>query len=176
MTVQTSYVSTPAIGRAGQIRNGIATDISTRFAEGTGVAAGLVVVAGTAEHQAKVPASDFSYQFLGVVKYDSLEESQGRAATELVSIVRKGCVLVAYEPDTVPTHDTPAYARHTANGAGKLTLGAVRANTDTNRASVIPGGTFGRVFTTEGLVELWLSGIGTVGPAGPTGPTGPASD
>ena len=159
---QTSYSQNPAIGVAGQVRNGRLSDAITRIVEGATVAAGLGVIGGTAEHQAKSPVAAFTTKFLGVVRHDPTlaPADQSFAAGDQIGVVVKGVVLVAYEADTAPTADTPAYCRHTANGAGKLTLGAFRADADTANASVVPGGMWRRVFTADGLAELEL--VGTV--------------
>lgn len=134
---------------------------------GAGVAAGLGVVAGPTvvapgEKPATVPAATFTTTFLGVVHHNPLHRTNAFVAGDQVGVVRKGVVLVAYEPDAVPVADTPAFCRHTANGAGKLTLGAFRANADnieaTPSAAPVPGGMFRRVFASEGLVELELAG------------------
>lgn len=158
MTVQTTYTQNPPIGRAGQVRNGMLKDSETRVTEGSLVAAGLAVIAGTASHQAVVPAATFTTKFLGMVLEDVTATSQSFAAGKLVAVARKGVFLVAYEPDTVPTADTPAFVRHTANGAGKLTLGSWRANADSGNAVAAPGAMFREVFAADGLVELELAG------------------
>ena len=158
---QTSYSRDPAVGLPGEIANARLSDITTHIAEGA-VVAGLYVIAGTTENEAKVPAAAFTTTGLGIAHYsDTVESSsdvQTYADNSSVGVVRKGCVIVAYEPDTAPTPNTPAYARHTANGAGKLTLGAIRANADTANASVIPGGMFRQVFTGPKLAIVELSG------------------
>lgn len=158
MTVQTSYTRNPPIGRAGQAPNGRLDDDTTHFVEGSGVVAGLAVIAGTAAHQAKVPAATFTTAFLGVAMEDATATSQSFAAGTAIAVRRKGPILVAYEPDTVPTPNTPAFVRHTANGAGKLTLGAWRANADSANAVAAPGAMFRTVYASDGLVELELAG------------------
>lgn len=158
---QINYTEKPAIGLPGTLRNGRDHDITTHWIEGSGVAAGRAVIAGTAAHQCKVPTAAFTTTFLGIVSHEPLETqavNDAIPAGKQWRVVREGVVLVAYEPDTVPTPNTPAYARHTANGAGKLTLGAIRANADTSNASAIPGGMFRQVFQSQGLVELELAG------------------
>lgn len=157
MTVQSTYVQNPPIGYAGQIRNGRLKDAITRFVEGTGVSAGLALIGGTAGHQARVPAASFTTKFLGVALREELAVSQDFPAGTKIGVGQKGVFLVAYEPDTVPAVDTPAYARHTANGAGKLVPGAWRAGADTG-AVAVPGVMIRNVFTTEGLMEIELSG------------------
>jgi hypothetical protein len=157
MTVQTTYTRTPPIGRAGSVPNGRLKDDTTHVVEGTGVAAGYAVIAGTAAHQAKVPAATFSTTFLGVVMEEATATSQSFAAGTLINVRRKGPIIVPYEADTVPTPNTPAYVRHTANGAGKLIPGVFRANADTG-AVAAPGAMFRNVYASDGLVELELAG------------------
>lgn len=156
--MQTSYSNQPTVGIAGSLRNGVPHKITTHYAEGTTVVGGLAVIAGTAEQQAKVPTAAFTVAFLGVVLHQPERVSQAYAANEQISVAREGVIVVAYEPDTAPTPNTQAYARHTANGAGKLTLGALRANADAANASAIPGGMWRRVFASDGLAELELAG------------------
>jgi hypothetical protein len=158
MTVQTTYTQNPPIGKAGQVPNGRLDDDTTHWVEGAGVVAGIALIAGTAGHQVKVPAATFSTTFIGVAMEDALASSQSFAAGTAISVRRKGPILVAYEPDTVPTPNTPAFVRHTANGAGKLTLGAFRANADSANAVAAPGAMFRTVYASEGLVELELAG------------------
>lgn len=157
MTVQTTYTRTPPIGRAGSVPNGRLKDDITRVVEGAGVVAGSAVIAGTAGHQVKLPAASFTTAFMGVVMEEATATSQSFAAGTLVNVRSKGPILVPYEPDTVPTPNTPAYARHTANGAGKLTPGAWRANADTG-AVAVPGVMIRAVYASDGLMELELSG------------------
>jgi hypothetical protein len=159
MTVQTTYTRTPPIGRAGSVPNGRLKDDITRVVEGAGVAAGLAVIAGTAAHQAKVPAATFTTTFLGVAMEEATATSQSFPATTLINVRSKGPILVAYEPDTVPTPNSPAFVRHTANGAGKLTPGAWRANADSGNAVAAPGAMFRAVYASDGLVELELAGV-----------------
>lgn len=129
--MQTSYSNQPSVGIAGSLRNGTPHRVTTHHAEGSTVAGGLAVIAGTAEQQAKVPAAPFARAaFLGVVLHQPERASQAYAAAEQLAVAREGCVLVAYEPDAAPTPNTQAFVRHTANGAGKLVLGALRANAD----------------------------------------------
>lgn len=157
--MQTAYTSTPVAGVAGMISAAQpAPEIETRVADGA-VTAGLYVISGTtAGKDAKVPAAAFTTTGLGIAHHQPIHATNIFADNEQFSVVRKGRVWVAYEADTVPTADTPAYARHTANGAGKLVLGAIRANSDSSNAAVIPGGMFRRVDTAAGLVEVELSG------------------
>jgi hypothetical protein len=157
MTVQSTYTTKPPIGKAGQTPNGRQKDDTTHVAEGTGVTAGYAVVAGTAGHQAKIPTASVTTGFLGVVLEDAVATSQVFAAGKLIAVRRRGPVLVPYEPDTVPTPNTPAFVRHTANGAGKLILGMFRAGADTG-AVAAPGVMIRAVYPTEGLMELELSG------------------
>lgn len=154
--MQTTYTREPGIGLPGQLANARPHDIETRFAEGA-VTAGLYVVAGTLEEDAKVPAATFTVAGLGIVMHDNTHETNIHATKAQISVIRKGVVLVAYEPDTAPTPNTQAFARFDPNGAGKLVLGAIRANADTDNAAAIPGGTFRKLYASEGLVELELA-------------------
>lgn len=155
---QTTLTQNPEHGQSGQLYypppNG---GVRTGFAEGS-VAAGLAVVAGTDEGDVAVPTAAFDSDFKGIVLYKDTHATNVWADEEQLAFCREGFVLVAYEPDTDPTPDTQVHARHTANGAGKLTLGAIRANVDTDNADPVPGAMFRKVFASEKKVLIELSG------------------
>ena len=148
----------PDIGQSGQLafpppEGGIVTG----FAEGA-VAAGLALIAGTLERDIKVPTAAFTIGFRGIALYKDTHETNSWADKEQLAFCRKGFLWVAYEPDTDPTHDTQVFARHTANGAGKLVLGAIRANADTTNASALRGVMFRRIIASEKKALIELSG------------------
>lgn len=155
--MQTTYTRTTARGLPGEFSHkGKNPNVTSKHSEGA-TAAGLYVVEGTDEQDVAVPTSGFT-QGAGVVHRSSIHETNVFADKEPVGVADSGVILVAYEPDTAPTPNTPAFARHTTNGAGKLTLGAVRADSDSDNADPIPGGMFRRLFAADGLVELELTG------------------
>lgn len=156
--MQTTLDQDPAVGQSGQLfypapQGGVVT----AFSEGD-TSAGLAVVAGTDQEDVAVPAAAFTTGFRGIVHYDDTHETNTWADEEQLAVVREGFVLVDYEDDTDPTPNTAAFARHTANGAGKTVLGAVRADDDTGNADPIPGGMFRKVFASEKKAVVELSG------------------
>lgn len=160
--MQTSYTRDPSRGLPGALAHGGRANIVTRFSEGL-TSAGLYVVDGSGEGRVEVPSTAFTTGGAGIVHRSKIKELDGNGGQvfqdkEMLGVVDEGTVLVAYEPDTVPTPNTPAFARHTANGAGKTVLGAIRADADTANASQIPGGTFRKVYQEDGIVELELTG------------------
>ena len=104
----------------------------------TAVPVGVVVVRGTAATQCKVPASDAETQKpLGVSKLNLTRITEAYSIGEALDIVRDGEIYVVCE-DAIAHGDT-VYVRHTANGAGKLVLGAIRSDADSGNASVALG-------------------------------------
>ena len=156
--MQTTMTQDAEIGQSGQLFYPPPTGgVVTKFAEGTGVAAGLAVIGGTAQDDVKVPTAAFTTKIVGIPVYKDTHPTNAYAAKDQLAVCRAGFVLVSYEPDTDPTPDTPVYARHTANGAGKLTLGAIRANADTANASITPW-MFRKVWASEKKALVELSG------------------
>lgn len=156
---QTTLTQYPEHGQSGQLYYPPPPGgVVTKFAEGVLVAAGLALVNGTGEDQVEPPSAAFSSDFAGIALYKDTHESNAFADEEQLAVCREGFVLVSYEPDTDPTVNTQAHARHTANGAGKLTLGAIRANVDTDNADPIPGAMFRKVFPAEKKAVVELSG------------------
>lgn len=155
---QTTMTQNPELGQSGQLfyppPDG---GVRSGFSEGN-TAAGLAVIAGTDEDDVKVPAATFTSTFKGIVLYKDTHPTNTWADKAPLAFVREGFVLVSYEPDTDPTPNTQVFARHTANGAGKLTLGAIRANADTTNAAALRGAMFRKVFTAEKKALVELSG------------------
>lgn len=154
--MQTSYSQDPVAGLAGQIADGRPCDIETRFAEGA-VGVGRFVIVGTAAGRARHPAATWAAnpeRVLGFAVLDSSRVLPDYADLEQFSVLRSGPIWVAFEPDTTPTVDTPVFARITANGAGKLLLGAVRANGDTGTAIAVPNCYFRKIVGGLAKIEL----------------------
>ncbi len=156
--MQTSYAINPVAGNNGQISSGRPSDVITAVTEGTLVKAGLFLVAGATAESAKAPAATWAStpeKMRGICVLDPARvDPTSYAAGETISVLRKGTIWVTFEPDTTPTVDTPVFARITANGAGKLTLGAIRANADTANAVAIPNCYFRQVVGTLAEIEI----------------------
>ncbi len=141
--MQTSYVQDPVLGQAGQVADDFNSDVETRVAGGA-ITAGLFAIA-SAEGKCTVPAAAFNAEkALGIVRLDPNRTSADYILNDSLAVIRKGRVWVEVASDTPAVADTPAFVRITANGAGKLTLGAIRANADGGNAVAIPGAYFRR--------------------------------
>jgi hypothetical protein len=109
--------------------------------------AGVIVSQGSADDGAIVPASAGAVAAaIGVVVYNPLQPAPSDDATtndfsagDVAEVVSEGTVWVVSE--TGIAAGAQVYCRHTANGAGKLQLGAVRHDNDGGGATValLPG-------------------------------------
>lgn len=157
--MQTTMTQDPEIGQSGQLFYPPPSGgVVTKFTEGALVAAGLGVIGGTAQDDVKPPAATFTTKWVGIVIYKDTHPTNTYADKSQIAVCREGFVLVSYEPDTDPTADTPIFVRHTANGAGKLTLGAIRANADSANAVAAPNGMFRKVWASQKKALVELSG------------------
>lgn len=133
--MQTSYLTEPPMGLPGQ-KYGTAHNESvvTRVVEAD-MMFGVGVAKGSATGKVKVPAAagDTAATFAGVTVADldhNPRALDGKAdgisipSGDVASIAEAGKVYVIVEEDVL--QGDPAYLRHTANGAGKLLLGAFR--------------------------------------------------
>lgn len=156
--MQTSYSQDPVAGLNGQVADGRPHDIMTRVAE-SACGVGRFVVGGTAQLTAKHPSATWAStpeKALGLVILDPSRVTPDYSANEGMAILKQGTMWVTFEPDTTPTVDSPVFARITANGAGKLLLGALRANADTANAIQVTGAYFRKIVGTVALVEIDL--------------------
>lgn len=116
--------------------------IETKVQPGAKSYFGRMVVAdpSTGEEAIKHPDAT-GFASLGVVAATHAIESQDDGeepnypAEDAVTVINKGRVWVAIEEDVAVGDDV--YCRHTANGAGKLRLGAFRNDDDTANADQI---------------------------------------
>ncbi len=70
------------------------------------------------------------------------------------------------------TYGDPVYVRYTANGTGKLQLGAVRNDTDSSHAAALAGARFIQTTAAAGIAAIEFFGGGATGAVGATGATG----
>lgn len=158
--MQTSYANNPVAGNNGQISSGRPSDVISCVTEGTLVKAGLFLVAGATAESAKAPAATWAstpQTMRGICVLDPARvDPTSYIAGESISVLRKGTIWVTFEPDTPPTVDSPVFARITANGAGKLVLGSIRANADSGNAVQVTGAYFRQVVGTLAEVEINL--------------------
>jgi hypothetical protein len=121
-------------------------DTDSRVAEAS-LPAGVFVSQGSAVNAAIVTASAAAVvAALGVVVYNPLQPAPSDSdatndfkATDSMLVLQEGDIWVICE-DAISA-GAAVYCRHTANGAGKLQLGAVRSDNDGGGATVakLPG-------------------------------------
>ena len=124
--------------------------------------AGVIVCQGTADNAVKVPASAANVAAAkGVVLYNALMPAPSDDATtndfaagRAVSVMNEGVIWVICE-DAIAA-GAAVFCRHTANGAGKLQLGAVRSDNDGGGATVasLPNCRAVTTTTGAGVVKL----------------------
>jgi hypothetical protein len=139
MAIQTVYSTDFALAVAGQLFDDqLGTRIASRVvAAGANIPAGAFVVKSTTDTLAKLPASAADLDRPeGVVLYDASRRPgafgstlpNGASLAEGCSVLSHGIVWVTAESNVAK--GDPVFARHTPNGAGKLTLGALRNDGD----------------------------------------------
>ncbi len=128
--------------------------------------AGIFVAYDAADDAVKIPAlaAQVTTTGCGFVKKDvATERQQGQTvdypAKAGVTVMRRGRMFVTTED--LSTYGGQVFVRITANGAGKLQLGAVRSDGDGGNAIALPGCRFIRTLAATGLTELEYFGPGT---------------
>jgi hypothetical protein len=125
------------------------------------VPAGVLVCQGaTADNAVKVPSTAALVAAAkGVVIYNALMPAPGDdattndfAAARAVSIMLEGVIWVVCE-DAIAA-GAPVFCRYTANGAGKLQLGAVRSDADGGNAASLPNCRAVSTSTGAGVIKL----------------------
>lgn len=171
--MQTSYTQHAAIALAGLIDRAfnptevdsytVASSVATGIPEGvavkfvtaddtialpaaTGDVTGAPFVGITARLTAREPHNATVVQDGGLVMYPALAQ---------VPVLRSGCIWVSPEAGGT-AKGTAVFARFTANGAGKLQLGALRSDADTANAVAIPGAKWEDT-TASGLARVRLT-------------------
>jgi hypothetical protein len=153
--MQLTYTQNPAVALEGALADTTTKHADSFIAEGSAIPAGSFVVKGTADHQAKLPASSAELaagRQLGFTIYSPTREQsrnvsagfQGQISDgavsfqerETIGVLRRGRIYAVVED----AHDfgDPVYIRHTANG-GNTRLGGVRTDADTANATLVPG-------------------------------------
>lgn len=193
MSGQTSYSQVQAVALAGQAQQTLNPQrIESKFvaAGSVGFPAGVFVCRSGADDTCDVPAAAGSVTTtgFGIALLNVAQEPHDGSGTvdggvkqynpkQGVPVLEAGVVTVVAEA-TATTYGGAVYARITANGAGKLQLGALRSDTDSGNATLIPGARFLDTTSAGGLCQVLLTGnpagaTGATGATGPTGPTGP---
>ena len=129
--------------------------------------AGVFVCYDAADGACKVPAAAASVPTtgFGFVKKDVATERQSGQTVDYpakagVTVMRRGRMFVTTED--LSTFGGPVYIRITANGAGKLQLGACRSDADSGNAILLPGCRFIRTLAATGLTEIEYFGPGMI--------------
>jgi hypothetical protein len=90
----------------------------------------------------------------GFALYDeTVRNGFGYELNRPVKIMRQGRVWVVCETDVAIVDGAAVFIRFAANGAGKLQLGAARADADTSNAVALPSAVF-RLGVTSGTLAL----------------------
>lgn len=161
MGQQTSYGYTQGVAIAGMIADlGAARIDSMRNAEASAVPFGVGVVR-YAEKSVKLPASATA-DFAGVIIHHharnqwgmSVESSDKSAepAAATMAVMSEGRVYVA--PEQAVAFGDPVYMRITANGAGKLQLGAFRKDSDSGNAILLKSARWYTGCDANGVAQL----------------------
>jgi hypothetical protein len=150
---QTSYsINIPAFAFPGQLANLVRSKIQTALAVAAPLPYGLLIVRDTAnssgvDQAGKLPSASGDVangKILGVSVADQARAQDPSVASaqyplnSAVSCLRDGEIVVAPEADVTIAAGDPVYARITANGAGKLQLGAFRNDGDSGNAILVP--------------------------------------
>ena len=140
---QLSYRDAPSEGMAGTpYDTSPEPDVVTGIHEGAAAEPGIAVVQGAVARGVKAPTATGQItqaNFRGVVQLDSTRTNPGTyAAGERVPVQRDRRIRVLIETDVAVLFSSPVFIRHAANGAGKLVLGAFRADADGGNATAAP--------------------------------------
>lgn len=163
--MQTSYaINIPAFTYPGQLANLMRSRVQTALAVAAAIPYGLLVVrdAGNSsgmDQAGKLPSAGgdvVALNILGISVADQARAQDPSVASaqypigSAVPCLKMGEVAVVPEADTPVVAGGPVYARITANGAGKLQLGAFRADADGGNAVLVPNAVFESASAAEG--------------------------
>lgn len=161
-TPQTSYDYTQPNAFAGMIASGEHEVLSYRNQETSAIPFGIMVAQGTLEGDLKLMVSGakpigvlvhtHAANQWGITEASTAGLQPGNSSSGMGSVMREGRVYVLVE-QTVTVAD-PVYYRHTANGAGKLQVGAFRMDADTSHAYLLNGGRWIKGATAGNYAEL----------------------
>jgi hypothetical protein len=164
-TLSYSEQSRAYAGMKSDIREGNVVDSYIQGEASAEIPFGVVVAEGTASTQEGTPdkailmvngSSVVAGVLLHAHNYDRESQlgSTGVKPTNLISVMKRGQVYALLEGTC--TKGGQVFVRHTANGAGKLQKGAVRADADTATAVLCRGLSFAETKATngDGLVLL----------------------
>ena len=155
--MQTSYsINTPAFAYPGQVANLMTAQFQSALAVAAPIPYGVLVVRDLANSSGvmqagKVPAAGGDVaagKILGIAVADQARAQDPSVAVAqypqnaAVPCIKFGEVVVQPEVDVTVAAGDPVYARVTANGAGKLQLGALRNDADGGDAILVPGAEF----------------------------------
>ncbi len=163
---QTSYAQRFVAGIAGQLTCPFQEAVLDSKINALAMPAGIFVAYDAADDAVKIPAAAGSVTTTGCgfVKHDMAKERQQSQTVDFpakagVTVMRRGRMRVLTED--LSTFGGQVFVRITANGAGKLQLGAVRSDADGGTATALPGCRFIRTLAATGLTELEYFGPGT---------------
>lgn len=102
--------------------------------------AGIFVAEGSSDQDGRqaILQADGNSKLMGVVvNYANRENDADIAPDNMADVLEEGAIWVLCEEAMAVGN--AVYARHTANGAGKLQKGAVRNDSDTSNATLVKG-------------------------------------
>ena len=155
--MQTSYsIDIPAFSYPGQLANLMHSRIQTAMAVAAPIPYGLLVVRDVGNSSGvmqagKLPSASgdvVAKNILGISVADQARaQNPGVAAAQYAQLdavpcLKEGEIVVQPEADVTIVDGDPVYARITANGAGKLQLGAFRNDADGGDAILVPNAVF----------------------------------
>ncbi len=163
---QTSYALRTSAGIPGELSCPLQDAVLDSKINALAMPAGIFVAYDAADDAVKIPAlaAQVTTTGCGFVKKDvAIERQQGQTvdypAKSGVTVMRRGRMFVTTED--LSTFGGQVFVRITANGAGKLQLGAVRSDGDSGNAIALPGCRFIRTVAATGLTEIEYFGTGT---------------
>lgn len=170
--IQTSFNVSAVVSTPGRIYDQRPTQSETKFAAavinfGTFCAQSTSPAAGIDQTANPSATGDVTAHPHGVAMYDETAENSavqsggvGYTLNRPVHVMRRGLIWVVAETDVAIVVGSACFVRFVANGAGKLQLGAFRADNDGGNAVAVPNGAcvFRAGFTagTLALVEINL--------------------
>lgn len=160
--IQTAFNVNHTIAVPGAIADNVPTVQDTKLAAaqinfGTFVCKSTSPASGVDQTANPSATTDVTARAHGIALYDeTVRNGFGYELNRPVKILRRGRVWVVCETDVAIVDGAGVFVRFAANGAGKLQLGAFRADADTANAVALPGCVFRFGFTTGtlALVEI----------------------
>lgn len=157
---QTTYLEKPVAAMPGMIADETpSTIVTAKFVDAAGAPFGIFVTKGANEGEVKLMTGGAD-PVAGILVHthhvDVVPVPAGKdiSQNDIMPLGQKGRFYALIEEDMA--EDDPVYVRHTANGAGKLQVGAIRNDNDGANAVLLKGATIrrGGVLATDGVAVV----------------------